>query len=632
MKKSIYKILSAVALLLCAAMLLSGCIGGNKEGDSSDTVEETTEEVKQDIVVFADGEYKIKFISPAVMENDITAIRNEIRSAIRAKTGVTPSFVSDERAENDDSVVELLVGKTNRPESAAPEGVTEGSDSYSFISVVNNKIVITGSDAENLRAASDHFIETYLSGDKVETLTLPGDIYKLDVKQGFTRENWELSKIPAYTTGSNRLITRVYNCGTTIRNLTNKGNNDTSTELMYILDTSLEEFNEYRAKLESFGYAEEFENQIEENYFASYYNGEHRIYTYLYGKSKEARVIYDPTGISVDEFGYSYTPAEGEETVFYQYGLPMTDGKGNGHPNCGMMYIIKCADNSVIIIDGGDYEGDGGDQLKGEAQEGFDKFLHEITGTEMTEKVRISAWYLTHYHSDHTRGLLEFLRAYGDGYTLERVMSNIPEGSIIETYTGTWEYGKLDEWKMLISQKYPECKEIKIHTGQEIQIADVTMQVIFTHEDLLTEKARFNSLDSNDSSSIVRFLTDEMSLIVLGDASRSTETAVNRNFTSETLKSDIMTAAHHMIYNLPYLYKNIEPKVVYISQAYEIANSKSALDGTTYEDRFNVIKRLVGDGNYYFAGNCTVGYAHVDGALTRVYYSDEVVGRRSGSK
>ena len=39
--------------------------------------------------------------------------------------------------------------------------------------------------------------------------------------------------------------------------------------------------------------------------------------------------------------------------MFYQYAIPMTDGEGNGL-NCGMLYIIKCADNSVIIIDGGD--------------------------------------------------------------------------------------------------------------------------------------------------------------------------------------------------------------------------------------------------------------------------------------
>lgn len=632
MKRLTLKLIILCALALTATLLLCAC-GGDDVTDGTDTGEETQaatdKEVTEGMVLFENGEYKFTFIAPALADLEVTELRNELARAFKAKTGVTPTFKKDDAVEASADSPEVLFGQTDREASGAPEGTDEERDAYYSVYVTGNKLVINGSDSYQLGLAVDYFIENYLSGDKVETLSISPDINKSEVLKGYTRSYWGLPSIPAYPEGKNLLYSGTYNCGTTIKNYA-AGITDDSSILQRVKKTDTEEFAAYIKKLESYGFKKEYESGIENNFYVGMYDGKQRIYLTYSDVNSVAKIVLDPTGMSLDEFGYSYTPKAGEQSVYYQYGIPMADGTGNGHPNCGMLLVIKCADNSVIVIDGGD----GDKQMNATALAGLNDFLHNITDTPTTGKIRISAWYMTHYHSDHILGFYDFLSTYGDSYTLERVIANLPTDDALAWNGLSWSTGIIKKWNTLINAKYPECKDIKVHTGQEIQIADVTLTVLYTHEDLLTDAGKFNSTDSNDMSTVIRVDNGKMSMLVLGDANTRTQSEMMKTFTAATFKCDILQAAHHMIYELNTIYKWAAPSIVYVPQNSVVAQNNEAehaVNGTTYLQKLQTLINLVGEENLYFGGDETVGFASVDGTLTKVYYRDGVIGKNNNS-
>ena len=608
---------------------LDSIYGKDKENKKAD--------MKTDIVIFENGKYNASFIYPVLVDASVSGIRNKLRAALKAKTGVDPGFFGEDKLDVRADTFEVLLGNTNRPESAAPAGVVEDIDTYYTVAVIGNKIVINGSDSYHLGVAVDRFIESYLSGGVTEKLTVPSDLFRQEIFEGYTRAFWGLGGIPAYPIGVNRLVVNAYLCGTKISEVSaNRNKSDAS--LHRIDKTNLTEFESYLAKLESFGFEKEYENLTSENLFLTYRNGERRVHVSFKPRLNEVQVISDPKGLNIEEFGYSYTPVDGKRSEYYLYGIPMCDGRGNNHPNAGTLSVIKCADNSVIVVDGGAYEGDGGTQMYGkEVMDAFDAFLHQITETPDGEKVTISCWYLTHYHADHVRGLLEFLKAYNANYELERIIANIP----IQTCGGTenpfstamtnWGFKMFDEWSALIKSTYPNCRELKVHAGQKIRIADVTLDVLYTHEDLLTNMGRFGSADSNDTSTVVRVDNGQMSMIIMGDAGQRTESRLRRTYTEATLKSDIVQPAHHLIYDVMTIFKEIQPSFALVTQSVECMQSSSTLPGQgSYKERYDKLMSLVPRDHCYFAGNETVGLAVVNGEIQVIYHVDGVVGRQVG--
>ena len=627
MKRTFLRVIAAVLLMSCMVGVCSSC--NLLDSIFKEEKDDENGSAKADFVIFESGKYQCEFIYPALADSSVAELRNELRTAFKAKTGLNPSFKDDNASGANAEVVEVLLGDTNRPESAAPAGMSEETDAYYTVSVVGNKLVINGSDSYQLGVAVEYFIEKYLSGDAAEKLVVSADFSEQKILKDFTRQDWKLGGIPAYSAGVNKLVANVYNSGTTITNLSAANRNKSDVALHRIEKTTLEEFEAYLAKLESFGFEKEYENLTTEIRFLTYKNADQRVHVSFKPAISEVQVISDPKGISVEEFGYSYTPAAGERSEYYLYGLPMTDCNGNNAPNCGTLSVIKCADNSVIIIDGGEYEGENNSKqmYSEEVMSAFDAFLHQITGTADGDKVRVSAWYLSHYHSDHTRGLLEFFKRYYQNYELERVIANVPiqdcggTSTSFSTEMTGWAYRILDGWTDLIKTKFPSCKEIKVHAGQKIQIADVSLEILYTHEDLLNGINRFSSNDSNDTSTVTRFDNGQMTMISLGDMGRLTETKMRRIYTEVSLMSDIVQPAHHLINNVFKIYEEIQPLIALVPQSYECSQSKTKVgEEGTYIERYNKLISYVEKENCYFAGNETVGFVVIDGQLQICYH------------
>ena len=380
--------------------------------------------------------------------------------------------------------------------------------------------------------------------------------------------------------------------------------------------TSEEEVLEYVDALELNGYVLESHSTIENNQFYRFTRNSQRVYVNYYAELENALVILDPQkGVSAAEASYTYEPKEGESSQFYMFGLKMDPNGINisenesGYINNGECLIIKCADNSVIIVDGGDSR-----QMQEDDQERFLKLLHEITGTSSDEMITISAWYITHFHSDHVSGLSTVFESHSDELRLERVICNMPDMATVNQSSDTL----LISTKNAIVNNYPECQDIKVHTGDVIQLADVTLTVVYTHEDLAYQTGVFPTDDFNATSTVIKVETkDGMSMLVTGDLTVDAEAVLCSNFSTETLKSDILQQPHHNFNDNTTIYEYANAQVMLFTQA---------LGGLTKNEdmtrRFDMAKQWCSE--WYCGGNETVGFAYEDGKVKLIYQAEDI--------
>ncbi len=168
-------------LLLCAALLLASCSGGNEEVTTESVVsDEATEPAAENITFIADGATEYKLIRSASASDTVTDAFVKLRAAIKDVYGVQIGLGDDfEKAGADPATrypYEIVVGDTNREESAkAIEGISYND---SVIAVIGNRLVVSGGNDEATARAVDTFIAKYLTGD---SLSLPSNL--LDVER-----------------------------------------------------------------------------------------------------------------------------------------------------------------------------------------------------------------------------------------------------------------------------------------------------------------------------------------------------------------------------------------------------------------------------------------------------------------
>ncbi len=131
------------------------------ETTPADTSGDTTPLPPADIVLNAEGA-TYKLIRPEVVADEIVGQAAALRIKLCQLIGNLTAFSisedwlgRDESADNDN--YELLIGLTNRPESAAAAEALPGYKDFS-ISVIDNKICIYANTAERMGQAIDHFL------------------------------------------------------------------------------------------------------------------------------------------------------------------------------------------------------------------------------------------------------------------------------------------------------------------------------------------------------------------------------------------------------------------------------------------------------------------------------------------
>lgn len=190
-----------------------------------------------------------------------------------------------------------------------------------------------------------------------------------------------------------------------------------------------------------------------------------------------------------------------------------------------MSFVIVTKKNNAIVIDGG-------------REEDMPLLKQYVAGRH------ISAWILTHAHSDHISGLISELEKNGGAdFDIERIYYNFPPYEIIEN-TDVLDYAyycsELNETLPSFNAVLPKIQNIAqvVKQGQSIGIDEVTIDFLFSYHPGLTSNLM------NDSSLVFKLRTPNKSVLFLGDLGPEGGDILFRE-SRHLLKSDIVQVAHH---------------------------------------------------------------------------------------
>lgn len=600
-KTNIWKGLLCAALpILCMAMLFTAC--GEAEEEKS-------------LVLFEEGAYRYTLVYSHQREDwEDTAIVM-LYDGLDDRCGVEPELMADSEVEAAEGSREILIGATNRPESSLPEALTE-RDCYWKVAVSEDKVVINGSNEYAIGLAVDHFLSQLPEENSGEALMMSTEWTKEVTMKDYYREGWLLEDIPAYQ-GDNLLATNLYQCGTY---LTEYGMKDAGSILMQsVRETTAEEAAAYAEIMKANGYTEESRSTIESNQFYRFAKDGQRVYVNFYGNEGRATIELDESGNpSALQGSYTYEPKDGEESEYYMFGIKMDpygyslkqEKNTSGYIDNGACLVVKCADNSVIIIDGGAAQ-----QMGTEDADRLYKFLCQITDTPEGGVIKVSAWYITHFDSDHSTGFSAALSANPERYDLQRLVCNLPDLTVTSktTYDAITAPGAALKY-------YPNLQEIRLRTGDVLQIADVTITTFFSHADFADEAGKYNTTNFNSTSTISMFTSAAgMKMLVTGDSIAKSEEIYCNNFSAKSLKCDILQQPHHNRTDISTLYEYANAQVMLFAQA-----EGTLTDNATDLARSTLAKQWCTE--WYCGGTETVGFRWADGKAELIYQEQDIYG------
>ncbi len=153
--------LKVLMLVLCATFVLSGLIACSKDEPGDIPPEDALVLMDPDTLI---GIYVV--VRPEITEDRVTDAASNLRIRLSNYYGAEDwDITTDWEKDPDEAEIatrfEILVGETNRPESA--QVLAELGEEQYAIRVVNNKLVIIGIDERRTVMAVKYFMDTYLS-------------------------------------------------------------------------------------------------------------------------------------------------------------------------------------------------------------------------------------------------------------------------------------------------------------------------------------------------------------------------------------------------------------------------------------------------------------------------------------
>ena len=243
---------------------------------------------------------------------------------------------------------------------------------------------------------------------------------------------------------------------------------------------------------EELGYTLFQRNDLEENRHASY-RGDMLIHAYFCPAEKILRVICDPYSVEFECEEPKYERRCG--SALWQF------ENDHSYIDCGMCYILRCADNSFFIISG---------------------------------------WFFSHAHDDHVSQFVDFIREYGSAVDIEKLYYN--DAPIDHRDNMSW-----GEANKKYIRRFEDCARscgiptVKLHTGQRFFVRNLRFDVLCTQEDVWPK-----SLENfNNTSCALALEADGTRIIFPGDAADVESDIMTARYTAKTLGCDIMQQSHH---------------------------------------------------------------------------------------
>lgn len=282
------------------------------------------------------------------------------------------------------------------------------------------------------------------------------------------------------------------------------------------------DFSKICGECEKLGYTIFQRNDLEKNRHASY-NGNMLVHIYFCPSEKSLRVICDPFSARFECEEPKYERRCG--SALWQF------ENDHSYIDCGMCYILRCADNSFFIIDSGHF-------LQPNDHKRIYRFLRERTPDG--ERTVISGWFFSHAHDDHVSQFVDFIREYGSAVEIERLYYN--DAPIDHRDSMSW-----GESNKKYIRRFEDCARscnipaVKLHTGQRFFVRNLRFDVLCTQEDVWPQ-----SLENfNNTSCVLALEADGTRIIFPGDAADVESDIMTARYTEKTLGCDIMQQSHH---------------------------------------------------------------------------------------
>lgn len=511
MKRRISFLLVLIILTSSMAMLFSSC--SSNKANETDTEIASQQSDTEDIVEEIEGLKKIYIVKPDKASAQVSRLAQGAYELITENTELEAEVVCDGAAAYEPSEERFYVIFGNTTYEQSKSLASGAEDNKIYYAATDDTLAIYANTDQLLTVGAEKvFADCVKDGvfgvsDEYASLTLDASEY--------VKDNWALN-CPAVTKGM--LDNQKYDLSYGMER-----NKDVS--YMHIVrSANTQIFTNYLSVLESLGYKKDFENEAQGNLYASYIGPlGSNVYVYFTKAKFELRVIEDNASAPLSEFNYKLDASK--DTRLYAFKL------GYKSEDC---FLIHLADNSWIIIDGG-YTG----EIAGSAYvRDLYKFMAERSSLKDGEKLQIACWYLTHAHEDHMFGVYGLVFEYGDKINIQRVIDNTAkEGTFALSYRKQYV-----DLLARIKKNNPDVMYLKIHTGMKVELADTTIQVLFTHEDFITAYMSGSTTNPNRGSIIALFNIAGLTFL---------ETADNfvyenyKQYDLSLLTTDILKIAHH---------------------------------------------------------------------------------------
>lgn len=310
-------------------------------------------------------------------------------------------------------------------------------------------------------------------------------------------------------------------------------------------NTTEKDFEDYILALKDAGFSVYDENRIECNRFATLTKEGTAVFVSRFASTKTMRIIAEPKGgmcplSDSAEGGYDtlLTGMKGETVVAAE----------------GMGFIIRLADGSFCIIDGGMGDPDSVDS---------DKLMNILLSQKPAdaEKPVIAAWIFSHMHGDHIGVFNCFSIDHHDDVELERLYFNFPRDE--ETRESDSPYMLDDtiyrttQFRKCLEEYYGDVPVVKLHSGNRFAVRNASFEVLYAYDDLYPLSILNGGM--NEDSLLIKMTVDGQSVLWTGDIAFNAMYLVLSEYT-KTLKSDILQMPHHGMNGTPLFFSEINPE------------------------------------------------------------------------
>ena len=308
------------------------------------------------------------------------------------------------------------------------------------------------------------------------------------------------------------------------------------------------DFDAYLASLRKTGFNVYDENRIDANRFATLYKDDTAVFVSWFKNpcllTGTLRIIAEPKSA---EYPLTDPYEETCDTL-------LTGMKGETVVAAeGMGYIIRLADGSFCIIDGGMGDPDHADsnQLMG---------ILNAQKPEGADKPVIAAWIFTHLHGDHIGVFNCFSLDHHDDVIIERLYFNFPKEEEIAASDSPYMLDdtiyRYTQFKKNLIDFYADVPVVKLHSGNRFAVRNAVFETLYAYDDLYPKTILDGGM--NENSLLLKMTAEGQSILWTGDFAFNAADLVLDEYPA-ALSSDMLQMAHHGMNGTKELYSRVDP-------------------------------------------------------------------------